>query len=124
MSSVMALECCYKGQQPSPMRRYTPNMALIIKQLRVERGLSQLELAERAGVSRSQLSQIETETRPANTLRLAAIARALGVDVEDLFSSPGTPDDRDVIFKLMGIMSEDDRKALLHLAKSIAAKYK
>ena len=62
-------------------------MTLKIRALRIAAGLSQQMLAEKAGISRSQLSEIETEAKPANTLRLNSIANALGVQVEDLFES-------------------------------------
>lgn len=62
-------------------------MTLKIRALRIAAGLSQQMLAEKAGISRSQLSEIETEAKPANTLRLNSIASALGVQVEDLFES-------------------------------------
>lgn len=66
---------------------YTCPMTLKIRALRIAAGLSQQMLAEKAGISRSQLSEIETEAKPANTLRLNSIASALGVQVEDLFES-------------------------------------
>lgn len=56
-----------------------------IRQLRTSAGLTQQQLAEMAGISRSQLAEIEGGAKPANTLRLAAIAEALGVTVGDLF---------------------------------------
>lgn len=94
-------------------------MPLRVKELRKERGLSQEQLAAMAGVSRSQLSEIETEAKPANTLRLASIARALGVPVHDLFASPNGESYEAVVLDLMRAMSDEDRKALLHYARAM-----
>ncbi len=95
-------------------------MALRIKSLREAKGLTQSQLGEMAGLSRSQLSEIETEKKPANTLRLAAIAKSLGVSVEELFED--SPEDayRAVILDLMRSMQPDDRDALIRHARALA----
>lgn len=65
-----------------------------IKQLRAERGLSQLELARRAEVSQQLISQIENEVNFAS-VRLPQIAAALGVPVSAIDINYGdTTDDR------------------------------
>lgn len=94
-------------------------MALRIKQLREERGWTQDHLASLAKMSRSQLAMIERETRPANTLRLNAIAKALGVPTEHLFASEG-PDAR--LLELLRKMPESDKQALVRIAESLAAR--
>ena len=48
------------------------------------RGLKQGELAAAAGIHPVYLSQIETGKRSGSTRTLAAIAKALGVIVDDL----------------------------------------
>jgi transcriptional regulator with XRE-family HTH domain len=63
-------------------------MELRIKQLRRERRLTQDQLADRAGLSRNYLSQIETGARTPNITRLQQIARALSVDLMDLLVNP------------------------------------
>ena len=95
-------------------------MALRVKELRKERGLSQEQLAQMAGVSRSQLSEIETEAKPANTLRLNAIARALGVPVNDLFAGPSGEGYEAIVLDLMRTLSAEDRAALIHYARALA----
>lgn len=102
------------------VRAYTPGMGLIIKQIREKRGLTQSQLSEMAGVSRSQLSEIENERKPANTLRLSALAKALGVSVTDLFDNAPDETYKNLIVDLMREMSTADRDALLHYAKAIA----
>ncbi|WP_225770885.1 helix-turn-helix domain-containing protein [Inquilinus sp. Marseille-Q2685] len=54
-----------------------------IKALREEHGLSQAELADRAGVSRSAVRDVETEARSGDET-LAKIAEALGVTAAEL----------------------------------------
>jgi transcriptional regulator with XRE-family HTH domain len=101
---------------------YTGEMGLRIKQLRNNRGLSQTLLAEKARISRSQLSEIENERKPANTRRLAAIAAALGVEVEDLFTSDASGDPSRLVLELMRGLPPEDQEALLRHAKALASR--
>ncbi len=55
-----------------------------IRKLRVARGLSQEELAYRAGIDRSYLSEIENGHKNLGVLILEAIAVALDVDITTL----------------------------------------
>ncbi len=51
---------------------------------REHRGLSARSLASQAGISTAYLSQIETGKKPGSFDAMAKLARALGVDLEDL----------------------------------------
>jgi len=51
---------------------------------REHRGLSAAELAEAAGLSRSYLSEIESGRKTGSAKTLAAIAKVLGLTVDDL----------------------------------------
>lgn len=102
------------------LRFYTLGMGLRIKELRESRGLSQAELGDMARISRSQLSEIENERKPANTIRLAAIAKALGVTVDELFTEDAADTYRTLIIDLMREMSPDDRDAILRMARALA----
>jgi DNA-binding XRE family transcriptional regulator len=53
---------------------------------REHRGLTQQELADAAGISKPYLSQIETGKRTGSAEVLGALARALGVGLEDLLA--------------------------------------
>lgn len=55
-----------------------------IRQVRIEKSLSQEELADLAGLDRSYMSGIERGVRNTSVLKLAGIAKALGVPLRDL----------------------------------------
>ena len=57
--------------------------------LRVERDLSQLQLAQIAKINRSYLAHIETGDRNAQMLTLQKLAAALKVPVKELFNVEG-----------------------------------
>lgn len=58
--------------------------AVPVRVWREHRGLNARALARRAGISAAYLSQIETGRKPGSFDAMAKLARALGVDMEDL----------------------------------------
>ena len=60
-----------------------------VKVWREYRGFKQKELAEKSGVKASMLSQIENGKKSGSIETLKAIAKVLGVDIDDL--SPSMP---------------------------------
>ncbi len=64
-----------------------------IKALRIERGLSQDEVADRAGMAPSTVSRLESGARRLALDHLTPLAGALGVEVGDLLA-PATTDPR------------------------------
>jgi putative transcriptional regulator len=67
---------------------FTPNR---LKLARVERGLTQAELAERAGITRQTVGLIESG-RYNPTLRLCLqLAKATGKTLDELFWTEGDP---------------------------------
>ena len=65
-----------------------------IRKLRVDRGLSQEELAHRAGIDRSYLSEVENGHKSIGVVMLDHIAAALEVEVTDLFKGYKRPKSR------------------------------
>jgi transcriptional regulator with XRE-family HTH domain len=61
------------------------NLGKSIQTCRVKRGLSQTELARRAGLSVSYLSMLENSKRDPTISTVERIATAIGVPVEILF---------------------------------------
>jgi len=60
-----------------------------LRELRLERGLSQTELSRRTGIGRPGLWRIETSrSRPTRTSR-SLIAAAIGLDEADVFGAGG-----------------------------------
>ncbi|MEO0242798.1 MAG: helix-turn-helix transcriptional regulator [candidate division WOR-3 bacterium] len=64
------------------MNRSTPNR---IREFRREKGLRQVDLAERVGIRQSEISDIETGKRKPNIYLAKRIAEALGKDVNEVF---------------------------------------
>lgn len=76
-----------KKRQPRTRRQPTP-FGLVVRDLRNQRGWSQVELAERAEVNRSYISQIENsapKARNPSTEVFSRFARAFGVTVAELY---------------------------------------
>src|SRR5262245_36304080 len=59
-----------------------------LRELRNARGLSQLEIADRTGLTRQSVGAIESGRYVPNTAVALALARCLGCRVEDLFALP------------------------------------
>lgn len=57
-----------------------------IRELRGEKGWSQAELGQRAGMSQSVIARLEKEDRPLKIDQMRAISAALAVDIADLIA--------------------------------------
>ncbi|WP_210397453.1 helix-turn-helix domain-containing protein [Motiliproteus sediminis] len=66
------------------MERATPNLGAALKQERKRQGLNLSQLAERCGVSRSMLSEIERGNANPTFTSLWNITQALGVTIDEL----------------------------------------
>jgi putative transcriptional regulator len=62
-----------------------PRLGSRLKAIRTEAGLTQAELADRAGVSRKTINTVENGVFIPSTLLALSLARALGTTVEALF---------------------------------------
>lgn len=56
-----------------------------IREIRIEKGLTTYELAQKAGITRMALWRIETNQSDAKASTLQSIAAVLGVGIEELF---------------------------------------
>lgn len=56
-----------------------------VRQLRIERGLSQEDLGYETGLHRTFIGQIERAEKNITLRNIDRIARELGVDIQDLF---------------------------------------
>jgi putative transcriptional regulator len=62
-----------------------PRLASRLKEVRTAAGLTQADLADRAGVSRKTVNTVENGVFVPSTLLALSLARALGTTVENLF---------------------------------------
>lgn len=64
-------------------------LARNLKYYRAQLGLTQVELAQKAGVNRAYLASIESETQPNTSIKtVEKLAHALGVSLVDLLQKP------------------------------------
>lgn len=61
---------------------------------RLKQGISQEELASRAGVHRTYIGMIERAEKNITLMNIEKIAQALGVAISELFSEYDSPDSR------------------------------
>lgn len=82
-----------------PISAFSQNLARIRKQ----RGLSQADLAERAGLSRRMINHYETQAVQPPIDKIEAIAEALGIKPSQLLDQSPKVTDRDAAIDLTGI---------------------
>lgn len=91
-----------------------------LKRARTRRGLTQTKFAEKAGVERATVSNLENLKQSALPLTVEKLARALEVDPEELMSAPKdqptlfptSPEDRGVVYlqALRRLLDRMDRR--------------
>ena len=90
-----------------------------LRELRKAAGLSQVELAERTGVSQSAISQIENDVIAMDTAWMRAFARELGCEPVDLLSDIDNPDrlspDERALVEAFRASTQEQRELLLRL---------
>ncbi|HLV60456.1 MAG TPA: helix-turn-helix transcriptional regulator [Fredinandcohnia sp.] len=95
-------------------------LARRIRSLRQEAGLTQVELAERAGISNEFLSRIEHASGTPSLDTLARLARGLGIGLCELFQESEPSDAVQRIEPLLRRMSEEGRELVVAVARSVA----
>jgi transcriptional regulator with XRE-family HTH domain len=104
----------------------------VVEQLRVERGWSQDDLAERIGITKSSLSRMENDNQWPRPDTLEALAAALEIKVYQLFALadaeplPTTPsswvqEEQDIV-QAYRAMEPEARKQYRELARILADK--
>jgi transcriptional regulator with XRE-family HTH domain len=90
-----------------------------IRQFRETLGLTQMEVCERTGVSRSYLSQIETGVRPGSLKVVSTLAEILNVPVGEIFDFGEIGAEEATLLEAFGELSSEDRKAVLRHATAL-----
>lgn len=83
-----------------------PEVGETIRKLREERHLSLKELAMRAGLTQSFLSQVERNLTSPSVASLRKVAQAFGIPLAGLFQGPAMPEDR--------VVRRNERRQLVH----------
>lgn len=97
-------------------------MKLRVRELREERGLTVQELADRAGLSKSYLSEIERGVKTVNARRLEQLASALRVRPTDLIADKRLSADLEEHLALLAQLGPEDLAEVLSYARFRAAK--
>jgi transcriptional regulator with XRE-family HTH domain len=92
-----------------------------IKYFRLQRPFSQAELAEKANISITFLSNIERGNNYPQAGTLCKIAGVLGINVWELFKGERASDEKNVINDLI---SEDYKKHIISALETVYKKYK
>lgn len=98
-----------------------------LRYLRKARHLSSVELAQRANVSQSSISDIECNRRSPRLNTLSSLSRALGIPlsellpVDDLLEHPLKEEERQLL-DLFNHMNESQQNSLLELLRSFSTK--
>lgn len=71
------------------MRRYPELDGDRLRQLRLERALTQMDLSQMTGVSVDAISRLENELRYAQVSTVRRLAQALGVEPRELLKTQG-----------------------------------
>ena len=83
------------GSADAPDAKYLQNLfSANLRLVRVARGLSQEELADRASLDRTYVSSIERRLRNLSIQNIQRLARALDVDPRELLNPDLAPDVR------------------------------
>jgi len=96
-----------------------------LREVRVDRGMTQVQLAEKAAVTLSYITRLENGMSAPGIDLVAKLAAALGMTAADLLPTDPPPDDlaviREQLRKLFeGVVQSDDRQMLAHLAQFLA----
>lgn len=106
-------------QQPPIVHRF----AARLREVRLQRGLTQQELADRANLTATYLSRLESAGAAPGVDLVDNLATALGTTVPDLLPLADLPDTRAVLRleaeRMVGVLAED-QEALAILTRLLA----
>lgn len=95
-------------------------MRTTISELRARAGMTQANLAEKAGITRPYLSQLENGERNLSLALQKRLADALGCDPRDLVDFEAGPgSDEEVIMRVYRSLPKDWQKVIADMARRI-----
>lgn len=107
------------AMDPIPFAGIMPAMRNRLKELRKASGLTQEQLGALSGLDQATVSKYERGGGNPTLETLELLARALSVEVGDLFPASASTEDARLIAGLASDLSEADRATLLSLAKRL-----
>lgn len=105
-----------------------PHVGQVVRALRQERGISQSQLAQKAGLEQSYLSRLETQSRQrVDVGALVRIAEALGVSLREILvqAEIERPAKSDQVLRwlklrrLFNSLSQDRQRVLIDIARAL-----
>lgn len=97
------------------------DMRTRLKALRVEKGLTQRQLAEKAALSLSYYTEIELGKKQMNERRLKSIAKALGVSTFDILEPDEVDQSIENLVTVYSRLDEDKKAVVLEMVRALAA---
>ena len=91
VSSLSRFALDFRRSSTDTIMAQSPKLDNELRVLRLDAGWSQAELGRRSGLSRAEISAIETGRLVPSTATALALADALGMTVESLFRLPSGP---------------------------------
>lgn len=94
-------------------------MKLRMKELRLKRHMTQRQVAEIAGMSVSYYTELEGGKKTINANRMVSIAKALGVQPQDLIVG-GSDAEKDELLGMLKTLPEDKQRLVYEMVVSLA----
>jgi transcriptional regulator with XRE-family HTH domain len=94
-------------------------MRLRLRELRKKSGWTLDEAAERLGVSKSHLSEVETGKKNLSAPMMDAAAQLFGVEVPQLYDAGELGDDLAAIAAALQDMTAEQRRAVVRMVRSM-----
>lgn len=92
-----------------------------LREIRKAKGLTQRDVAEKAGMSVSYYTEIELQKKQLNQRRLEDLAKALEVSSSEILFIPGQDESRMAVMSAYDQLDEQSRQALLNMAQTLVA---
>lgn len=108
---------CMAKQRVRPIAKPRQWRRTFVKEWRQYRGLTQEQLAERVGMSKSNISQLEQARQGYSAEGLEALALALNCEPAHLLMVDPTRDD--AMWSIWERAKEGERKMIIELAKTV-----